>query len=93
MTSNTNNGINVLQLLREGHSFASIAKMMHNKKHQDVNDTTSNIPSKEQLLNAFKNKLSFKHVSSVYQVNDKTIKEWLKTYKLPTTLKELKTHI
>ena len=32
-----------------------------------------------------KNKLSFKHVSSVYQVNDKTIKEWLKTYKLPTT--------
>ena len=90
MTTDKNNGINILQLIKEGYSFTSIAKMMRNQTHQEVNDTTSNIPSKEQLLNAFNNKKSFKLIGESLGADEKTVKKWFKHHGLPTTLKEMK---
>lgn len=47
-------------------------------------------PTKDTLINKFKELKSFVAVSKFYNVSDKTITKWFQNYGLPHTKKELK---
>lgn len=49
-----------------------------------------NRPSKEQLLHDFKELKSIVQIGKKYGVSDNAVRKWIKTYKLPSSTKELK---
>lgn len=53
----------------------------------------SKCPSKEELINSFKELKSFLQISKKYNVSDKTVAKWFQKYNLPFRSKELKTYI
>ena len=60
-----------------------------NKKLKEI----SKCPSKEDLLNDFKELKSFLQISKKYDVSDKTIAKWFQKYSLPFKSNELKEYI
>lgn len=76
---------NIIQLLREGYTIQYLAKLMYGE-----NKIENTPPPKEQLLNVFRNKNSFKAIATSLGVPEKTVKTWFKSYDLPVTLKEMR---
>lgn len=47
------------------------------------------LPTKDDLINKFKELKSFVAVGQFYKVSDNTVRKWCKKYEIPYTKKEL----
>ena len=69
--------------ITKGAIYCTVCSRKHSRK-------VENRPSKEQLLEDFKELKSFVKVGNKYEVSDNAVRKWVKAYDLPSSAKEIK---
>lgn len=69
--------------ITRGAIYCTVCSRKHSRK-------VENRPSKEQLLEDFKELKSFVKVGNKYEVSDNAVRKWVKAYDLPSSAKEIK---
>ena len=74
-----------------GKEISSNAKLCTTCFHNKLKEKFSLIrPSKDELIESFKELTSFKEVGRKYNVSDNAVRKWLNKYDLPSTKEEIK---
>ena len=74
-----------------GKEISNNAKLCTTCFHNKLNEKLSLIrPSKDELIESFKELKSFKEVGRKYNVSDNAVRKWCKKYDLPSTKEEIK---
>ena len=74
-----------------GKEISSNAKLCTTCFHNKLNEKFSlTRPSKDELIESFKELKSFKEVGRKYNVSDNAVRKWCKKYDLPSTKEEIK---
>lgn len=71
--------------ISKGAKYCTVCARIHKRKVER--------PSREQLLEDFKELGSLVKVGSKYEITDNAVRKWLKSYNLPISSKELKQYI
>lgn len=93
--NNTDNRIENLKILcpnchSQTENFCAKKIKKEKIKKEKIRKENTNIPLKDELLENFKEKGSFKQVGIFYNVSDNAVKKWFKKYNLPTSSPEIR---